>query len=168
MNDTNVYRLPLRRRRADIDRDVRRLYRLAYAATRLSARVHHQLMTGDRVRAIAARVSAANTVAARITSRPGVAEHAETPHALQLLRDATEGVPQVTVELLAMAHDARTRARRADLDDLTRLHLADLAYDARAMALDLPFFGPPHQTPYAQAALAQLRQRAAEQGLASK
>ncbi|MFC1435325.1 hypothetical protein ACEZDB_32265 [Streptacidiphilus sp. N1-3] len=168
MNDSNAHRLPLERRQADIDRDVRRLYRLAYAATHLSTRVHHRLMTGDRVRVIAARIRAANTVAARITGRPGVAAHAETAYALLLLRDAAEGVPEVTVELLGIAHDARTEARKPGVDDSTRLNLDDIAYDAREMALNLTYFGLPHQTPYGRAALVLIKKRAAEHGLSQQ
>ncbi|WP_042379967.1 hypothetical protein [Streptacidiphilus melanogenes] len=165
MSGTNVHRLTVQRRQSEIDRDVRRLYRLAYAATHLSTRVHHQIMTADRVRAIAVRIRAANTVAVRITGRPGVADHAETEYALQLLSDAAESVPEVTVELLSIAHRARSAARQPGLKIPTRLNLGDIAYEARAMALDLPFIGLPLRSPRGRAALARIRMRAAEYGL---
>jgi hypothetical protein len=165
MNDANVHWLPPRRRQADVDRDVRRLYQLAYAAMHLSTRVHHQTMTGERVRAIAVRISAAKTVAARITSRPGVADHAKTNYALQLLDDAAEGVPDLTVELLGIAHKARTAAQQPGLEVTTRLNLGDIAYEARAMAFDLPYFGLPLRSPRGRASLARIRMRATEYGL---
>ncbi|MER5638290.1 hypothetical protein ABT095_15175 [Kitasatospora sp. NPDC002227] len=149
---------------AEIDRDVWRLYHLAYAANRLAPKVLANPGHRGSVRDAQVRARAADALAKRLLARPGVAEHDETPYARGLLRAAVDKLTGPRGDLSALAEAAGRAARHRPVAATGELlHLADWARELAA-----PKDGRPANPEELQRRLAELRARAVAFGLTTE
>ncbi|MFE9250865.1 hypothetical protein [Streptomyces sp. NPDC007088] len=106
------------RNAAETDRQVRRLYGLAYRIHPIAHILANPKATGDGVAYATARIPRALSAARRLMTLPGVAEHEETPYARSFLTAAERQLNAPSTTLLRIAATAQQAAARADdLDD---------------------------------------------------
>jgi hypothetical protein len=102
---------------AETDRQVRRLYNLAYRIAPIARILANPQATGEAVAYATARIPRALSAARRLLALPGVAEHDETPYALTFLNAAQRQLNAPSTTLLRIAAAARKAAARADAAD---------------------------------------------------
>lgn len=104
----------------ETDRQVRRLYALAYRIAPIGRILTNPDATADSIAYATTRIPRALAAASRLLTRPGVAEHPETPYALSFLTAAERALTAPSAHLLKTANAARAAAAAAcaDRDDL--------------------------------------------------
>ena len=102
---------------AETDRQVGRLYNVAYRIHPISHILTNPDATGDGVAYATARIPRALSAARRLLALPGVADHEETPYARSFLRAAERHLNAPSTTLLRIAAAARTAAELADAAD---------------------------------------------------
>jgi hypothetical protein len=112
----------------ETDRQVRRLYHLAYRIAPIGRILTNPNATADDVAYATTRIPRASAAAARLLTRPGVAEHLETPYALSFLTTAERALTAPSTQLLKTANTARAAAAAASAnnDDLRCLLFRDI------------------------------------------
>ncbi|MFI1701423.1 hypothetical protein ACH419_36460 [Streptomyces bobili] len=155
---------------AETDRQVRRLYHLAYRIHRIANLLANPQATGDGVAYATTRIPRALSAARRLLTLPGVAEHDETPYALSFLTAAERQLNAPPTTLLRIAAAARTAAAHADAadDDLRVVVFRDIEERCRYLvntAMPEPALGRRGLTTRDRAASDTLQQWAAQWGL---
>ncbi|MFJ5635013.1 hypothetical protein ACIQF5_20540 [Streptomyces goshikiensis] len=111
----------------ETDRQVRRLYRVAYRTAAIGRILTNPHATAVDVASATTRIRRALAAAARLLTRPGVAEHLETPYARSFLTTAERALTAPTTQLLKAANAARAAAAAsANNDDLLYVLFSDI------------------------------------------
>ncbi|MFE7117037.1 hypothetical protein ACFU99_16660, partial [Streptomyces sp. NPDC057654] len=112
----------------ETDRQVHRLYRLAYRVAPLGRILTDPDATADDIAYATIRIPRALAAASRLLTRPGVAEHPETPYARSFLATAERALTAHSSQLLKTAGTARAAAATAsaDNDDLRCVLFSDI------------------------------------------
>jgi hypothetical protein len=97
----------------ETDRQVRRLYHLAYRVAPIGRILTNPNATAGDVAYATTRIPRAAAAAARLLTRPGVADHLETPYALSFLNTAERALTAPSTQLLKTANTARAAAAAA-------------------------------------------------------
>ncbi|MER6409454.1 hypothetical protein ABT269_39780 [Streptomyces viridosporus] len=118
---------------AETDRQVRRLYRLAYRVHSIGNTLADPDATAGTVARATARIPRALSAAKRLLALPGVADHDETPYALGFVHAAERRLTDPATRLLTVANAARAAAARAaaDGDDLRVVVFRDIEERSR-------------------------------------
>ncbi|MEU5239684.1 hypothetical protein ACH4UR_25515 [Streptomyces lydicus] len=101
----------------ELDRQVRRLYRLAYHANRRRRTLTNPNASAHAVTAAITRLARVLAAAERLLTMPGVAEHEETPYARSFLTAAERQLNAPSTRLLLIADAAHQAAAHADTAD---------------------------------------------------
>ncbi|MET8816681.1 hypothetical protein ABZW47_32395 [Streptomyces sp. NPDC004549] len=155
---------------AETDRQVRRLYDLAYCVHPIAHILANPAATGDGVAYATARIPRALSAARRLMALPGVADHEETPYARSFLTAAERQLHAPSTTLLRIAATARQSAARADEadDDLRTVVFRDIEERCRYLvdaAVVEPVLGRRGWSARDRAANHTLQQWAAQWGL---
>ncbi|MFD7661273.1 hypothetical protein [Streptomyces sp. NPDC059788] len=112
----------------ETDRQVHRLYHLAYRIAPIGRILTNPNATADDVAYAIIRIPRALAAASRLLTRPGVAEHLETPYALSFLTTAERALTAPSTQLLKTANTARAAAAAASAnnDDLRCVLFGDI------------------------------------------
>ncbi|MFD8900547.1 hypothetical protein [Streptomyces ardesiacus] len=112
----------------ETDRQVRRLYHVAYRIAPIGRILTNPNATADRVAYATTRIPRASAAAARLLTLPGVADHLETPYALSFLTTAERALTAPSTHLLKTANTARAAATAAaaNNDDLRYVLFSDI------------------------------------------
>ncbi|MGP3953456.1 hypothetical protein [Streptomyces sp. 7N604] len=102
---------------AEVDRQVRRLYYLAYRVEPIGQMLANPQANAATVAYAMARIPRALSAARRLLALPGVAGHEETAYARSLLNAAEQQLNAPTTRLLIIANAAREAAAQADAAD---------------------------------------------------
>ncbi|MFE0778061.1 hypothetical protein [Streptomyces sp. NPDC058861] len=99
----------------ETDQQVRRLYHLAYRIAPIGRILTKPDATADHVAYATTRIPRASAAAARLLTRPGVADHEETPYALSFLTTAERALTAPSTHLLKTANTACAAATAASV-----------------------------------------------------
>ncbi|RNG12959.1 hypothetical protein [Streptomyces botrytidirepellens] len=102
---------------AETDRQIRRLYNIAYRIDPIGRMLTNPHADTATVTYAMARIPKALSAANRLLALPGVAEHPETPYARSFLNTAQRQLNAPTTRLLLIANHARQAAAHADATD---------------------------------------------------
>ncbi|KNE83295.1 hypothetical protein AB0B04_19005 [Streptomyces xinghaiensis] len=124
----------------EADRQVRRLYHLAYRVAPIGRILTNPDATADDIAYATTRIPRASAAAARLLTRPGVAEHPETPYALSFLTTAEHALTAPSTQLLKTANAARAAAAAASTnnDDLRCVLFGDIEDRCRYLVAAAP------------------------------
>ncbi|MGW3699431.1 hypothetical protein ACWD7C_36365 [Streptomyces sp. NPDC005134] len=120
---------------AETDRQVRRLYHLAYRVGPIGSLLTNPNTSADGVAYATTRIPCALAAAKRLLALPGVADHAETPYALSFLNAAERQLTAPATRLLILANSARAAAVHAQAagDDLRVVVFRDIERTSRRL-----------------------------------
>ncbi|MDX3020035.1 hypothetical protein [Streptomyces acidiscabies] len=112
----------------ETNRQVRRLYRLAYRIAPIGRILTNPNATADDITYATTRIPRVSAAVARLLTRPGVANHPETPYALSFLTTAEHALTAPSTQLLKTANTARAAAAAAVAinDDLRYVLFSDI------------------------------------------
>ncbi|MEV0966866.1 hypothetical protein AB0J25_30580 [Streptomyces sp. NPDC049910] len=119
----------------ETDRQVRRLYDVAYRIAPIGRILTNPNATADDIAYATTRIPRALAAAARLLTRPGVAEHPETPYARSFLTTAERAMNAPSTQLLKAANAARAAAAAAlaNNDDLQYVLFSDIEDRCRGL-----------------------------------
>ncbi|MFE2852678.1 hypothetical protein ACFXJO_16300 [Streptomyces lavendulae] len=111
----------------ETDRQVRRLYDVAYRVAAIGRILTNPRATADDIAYVSTRIPRALAAAARLLNRPGLSEHLVTPYARSFLATAERALTAPTTQLLKAANAARAAAAAStNSDDLRYVLLSDI------------------------------------------
>ncbi|MFH8257557.1 hypothetical protein [Streptomyces roseolus] len=112
----------------ETDRQVLRLYHVAYRIAPIGHILTNPHATADDIAYAITRIPRASAAAARLLALPGVADHEETPYALSFLTTAERALTAPSTQLLKTANTARAAATAAaaNHDDLRYVLFSDI------------------------------------------
>ncbi|MEU7031599.1 hypothetical protein AB0A60_33490 [Streptomyces sp. NPDC046275] len=112
----------------ETDRQVLRLYHVAYRIAPIGRILTNPNATADDIADAITRIPRASAAAARLLTLPGVADHEETPYALSFLTIAERALTAPSTQLLKTANTARAAATAAlaNNDDLRYVLFSDI------------------------------------------
>lgn len=118
---------------AETERQVRRLYNVAYRVAPIGHLLASPDATTSHVAYATTRIPRALSAAARILALPGVAEHPETPYARSFISAAERALKGTGTRLLITANFARAATIQAvdDKDDLRTVLFTDIEQRCR-------------------------------------
>ncbi|MFE7332304.1 hypothetical protein ACFU8W_47125 [Streptomyces sp. NPDC057565] len=114
----------------ETDRQVRRLYAVAYTVSRIGRLLTNPNATADRVTYATTRIARAVAAARRLLAVPGVADHEETREAMGRIEAAERRLTAPETRLLVIANAAREAADEA-ADDRCLLLYRDIEQRSR-------------------------------------